>query len=131
ARIHERTEIHPLLCAVRKATDLTLPSAGVVRNGLRLGFELPRLAAIDHWRRGKTYPSGQQVRELMQSYNSFIGRNGFPPLTEDEIAKVVSVAERDFANCQRLSHAQKLDKRKFKARRQPPSPFLDGTDSGR
>ncbi len=126
ARIHDRTEIKHLLTALRNATDLAIP---ITENRhLPKGDDicLPRWCTLRAWERpGSHYPRANQIDGLLRSYNRFIHDNGFPELTDDEIAKVVAVAERDHARWRALSSAEKQICR---TPRRPPMP--DHTQNG-
>jgi hypothetical protein len=128
-RIDDRTEIKPLLAALRRAVDLSLPSTSeeLLCHAAVLGITLPQAFTTNlFWEdtNRTSSPTGQQVRDLLLCYNHFISRNGFPPLSDEEIIKVIHVAERDHTRLQQLSHAEKLAERTPHIRRQPPSPSL-------
>lgn len=128
-RIDDRTQIKPLLAALRRAVDLSLPSSSeeLRCHAAVLGITLPlAFSANLYWEdtTRTSSPTGQQVRDLLLCYNHFISRNGFPPLSDEEIIKIIHVAERDHTRLQQLSHAEKLAERKPHIRRQTPSPSL-------
>jgi hypothetical protein len=136
ARIGSHSEIQPLLVALRRATDLSLPAGSeeLLRYAASLGVTLPQAFAMNvYWEHNDrmSLPTGAQVRELLDCYNHFIRRNGFPPLADEDIAKVLAVAERDHARWKSLTHAEKLAKLPPGTRRQPPSPAFDRGESGR
>jgi hypothetical protein len=111
ARIDGQSHIKKLLKALQTAVDVGLGHDDTAR--VRL-WETP----------GATYPTAEQVRELLRHYNGVIRQNGFIPLSDEEIEKVAQVAERDYANWQQRSHAEKLAERNPHDRRRPPSPSL-------
>lgn len=133
ARIHDQTQIKPLLRALQSASDTCISADEVHRRGTELGYSLLSVPTLYRWEAASgDYPSGEQIRELLQTHKCLMRRNGFPPLSDEEIAKVVAVAERDYARWQSLSHAEKLTEcRPSRPRRQPPSPSFDGRRLGR
>jgi len=133
ARIDEQTRIKPLLRALQSAPDTCLPPKEVHRHGTELGYEMPSVDMLRKWEEsGQTYPTGERVRNLLLIHNCLIRQNGFLPLSEEEIGKVVAVGERDYANWQSRSHVEKLaEQRKPLAGRRPPSPSFDSSEHGR
>ncbi len=118
ARIDDQSHIKKLLKALRTAADVAL------------GYD--DTARVHMWETaGATYPTGEQVRELLRHYNGVIRQNGMAPLSDEEIEKVVRVADRDHTDWHQQSHAEKLKERKPRDRRRPPSPSLTGTTPGR
>jgi len=114
ARIDNESHIKKLLKALRTAVDVALGHDATARVHM---WETP----------GVTYPTAEQVRELLRHYNDAIRQNGFMPLGDEEIEKVAQVAEREYASWHQRSHAEKLTERKPRDRRRPPSPSLAGT----
>jgi transcriptional regulator with XRE-family HTH domain len=126
ARIDDCTRIKKLLADLRYAADLSMTAENIAQRGKELGCALPSPALLSAWEQpARHFPTDREVRELLDSYNQFIRRNGFTPLNEEEIAKVVAVAERDHANWKALSHTEKLGHRKHRERRSPPEPSFD------
>ena len=132
ARIDEQTLIKPLLRALQLAIDTSRPMEEVHQRGAELGHTMPSVDMLRKWEEsGLAFPTGEQVRNLLQIHNHMIRQNGFPSLSEEEIAKVVAVAERDHVRWQALSHTEKLAERRPHPRRQPPSAFFDGVEHDR
>ena len=95
ARINEDTRIKPLLRDLQSAVDTSLQVEEVHRRGTALGYDVPTVSVLIDWERsgGTTYPSGQQIRDLLHLYNHLIREKGFSPLSEEETSKVVAVAD--------------------------------------
>ena len=131
-RIDDETHIKPLLRALQSAVDTSLPADEIHRLGAQLGYTVPSVPVLFTWERDeKAHPTGQQIQSLLEFHNHFIRHKGFQPLSDEEIQKVVEVAERDYARWQALSHAEKLAERHPRPGRQPPSPTFDGMEQDR
>ncbi|HTU22708.1 MAG TPA: hypothetical protein VMG10_32005 [Gemmataceae bacterium] len=132
ARIDEHSRINQLLRDLQAATDTCLPTEEVHRRGADLGYVFPGVDMLRKWEDASPVcPTPGQVQDLLFLHNEVIRQKGFPPLHEEEIAKVVAVAARDHARWQSLSHAEKLAEQRPHPRRRPPTPSFDGTEQGR
>jgi hypothetical protein len=132
AKIDDRTHITSLLQSIREAVDVATAVEDICALGAQRGYNVPAEALLKVWERpDNTYPTGRQVRGLLEWYNQLIAENGYQPLSQDEVSRVVEVAERDYARWQRKSHAEKIAERNSTSRRRPPSASFDAPERSR
>jgi hypothetical protein len=124
-RINETSHIKPLLRAIRNAADISIPSAALPF-GSTGGMHLTA-GMVESWESDNApyYPTGEQARALLQTYNAILRKKAHPPLTDPEIDLVSVVAERDRARWQALPPSQRRPGSTQQGRRQLPSPDLN------
>ncbi|MBX3443844.1 MAG: hypothetical protein KF774_15660 [Planctomyces sp.] len=132
AGIDGKTRISSLLQSLREAVDVSMALEDICALGAQRGYNVPATALLKVWERpDNTYPTGRQVRGLLEWYNQLITENSYQPLSPDEVSRVVEVAERDYERWQRKSHAEKVAERNPAHRRRPPSPSFDAPERSR
>jgi hypothetical protein len=99
-RIDETTELKPLLVALRNATDLNVAVPAIdseIARGEPDTHAIRMTHQLNSWEQdgSPNSPTSEQVREVLLRYNRLLQAGGKADLTEEEIQKVVEVAERD------------------------------------
>jgi hypothetical protein len=127
SRADGATHIKTLLAEIRNASDLSVPLTAIddVGNGSApRPVSLPRGITINCWERFDTpaYPTGEQVRELLERYSIIMRQKDARPLSTGEIEKVIALAEHQRTHWMALSPAEKLRATSSATTRNPPSP---------
>lgn len=91
SRIDDSTRLKPLLTALRNAADLDVPMS-LASDGVR-NFE----ARLKDWESKfqPGIPLQSELRDLLECYNHLLRKKGETGLSEEEIQRVMEVAQRD------------------------------------
>src|SRR5579864_3092634 len=124
ADISADTSIKPLLAALRNSIDVsvTLDDIPVFAKGERL---TGRMISVWESETMARYPTGPQVRALLRAYNKVIRNNNGTILGDDEIDRVVEVAERERFRWKSIPASERILAEQTKRHHLPPSPSFD------
>lgn len=131
------TRIKPLLAAIRNAADIDLPVTAIADRCATANSNpsgsLPLVHKMQAWENESSpkIVSETELRELLNTYNVILRESGRPELIEEEIQRVMAVAERDRAEGLRRGLVQiARDHNPPSARRKITPDFESGPSRG-